>query len=162
MRSGSAVSATMVSSIRCNTSELIPREKDVGICSCNRFVLKVHMSLVGIWLSCSEHLDCGALLEVVQRRSMSSRCRATVADICWKMAIEGSESGGSSDGGGRSEQQRCRLRLRCDFVAASGVGCSEGAAVIGGRQGSGVHDCCGGGQRRYGARDRCWSCSIRC
>ncbi|RRT41524.1 hypothetical protein B296_00019500 [Ensete ventricosum] len=35
----------------------------------------------------------------------------------------------------------------------SGVGCSKGAAAIGGRWGSDVHDCYGGGQQRYGARD---------
>ncbi|RRT63079.1 hypothetical protein B296_00010987 [Ensete ventricosum] len=37
----------------------------------------------------------------------------------------------------------------------TGVGCSKGAAAIGGRRGSDVHDCCGGGQQRYGARDDC-------
>ncbi|RRT64000.1 hypothetical protein B296_00022393 [Ensete ventricosum] len=68
------------------------------------------------------------------------------------MAVERSESGGSSDGGGRRGQQQCRLQLRYDFVAAGGVGCSKGAATIGGRRGSGVHDCCGGGQRRYSVR----------
>ncbi|RRT80190.1 hypothetical protein B296_00014462 [Ensete ventricosum] len=54
------------------------------------------------------------------------------------MAAKGSESGGSSDGGGRSGQQRCWLRLRCDFVAAGGVGCNKGATAIGGRWGSRV------------------------
>ncbi|RWW47135.1 hypothetical protein BHE74_00046899 [Ensete ventricosum] len=40
---------------------------------------------------------------------------------------------GHSDGGGRRGQQRRRLRLRYDFVAASGVGSSKDATVIGGR-----------------------------
>ncbi|RRT40511.1 hypothetical protein B296_00039531 [Ensete ventricosum] len=40
-------------------------------------------------------------------------------------------------------------------MAAGGVGCSKGAAVIGGRWGSDVHGCCRGGQQRYGARDDC-------
>ncbi|RRT32892.1 hypothetical protein B296_00055945, partial [Ensete ventricosum] len=71
-----------------------------------------------------------------------------VADICRKMAAKRSESKGSSDSGGRKGQQRSQLRLRCDFVAADGVGCSKGAAVIGGRRGSDVHGCCGGGQQR--------------
>ncbi|RWW37115.1 hypothetical protein BHE74_00057812, partial [Ensete ventricosum] len=48
------------------------------------------------------------------------------------------------------------LRLRCDFVAAGGVYCSKGAATIGGRRGSDVHDYCGGGQQWYGARDGCY------
>ncbi|RRT67658.1 hypothetical protein BHE74_00013049 [Ensete ventricosum] len=43
------------------------------------------------------------------------------------MAAERSKSGGSSDGGGRRGQQQCRLRLRCDFVAAGGV--ERGTAV---------------------------------
>ncbi|RWW46049.1 hypothetical protein BHE74_00048048 [Ensete ventricosum] len=55
-------------------------------------------------------------------------CDFQVADICWKMAAKGSESGGNSDGGGRNGQQRCRLRLWCDFVVACGVGCSKGKA----------------------------------
>ncbi|RRT81503.1 hypothetical protein B296_00003898 [Ensete ventricosum] len=46
---------------------------------------------------------------------------------------------GSSDGGGGRGQQQHRLRLLCDFVAASGVGCSKGATAIGGRRGSDVH-----------------------
>ncbi|RZS25763.1 hypothetical protein BHM03_00059015 [Ensete ventricosum] len=62
---------------------------------------------------------------------------------------------GNNDGGGRRGQQQRRLRLRCNFVAASGVGCNKGVAAIGGRQDSDVHDCCGGGQQRYGARDGC-------
>ncbi|RZR73542.1 hypothetical protein BHM03_00025430 [Ensete ventricosum] len=49
------------------------------------------------------------------------------------MAAKRSESEGSSDDGGRRGQQRRWLRLRCDFVAASGVSCSKGAAAIGGR-----------------------------
>ncbi|RRT47742.1 hypothetical protein B296_00016215 [Ensete ventricosum] len=49
-----------------------------------------------------------------------------------------------------------RLRLQCDFVAASGIGYSKGVAAIGGRRGSDVHGCCGGGQQRYGARDDCY------
>ncbi|RZS29415.1 hypothetical protein BHM03_00063146 [Ensete ventricosum] len=60
---------------------------------------------------------------------------------------------GSSDGGGRRGQQQRRLRLRCDFMVASGVGCSNGVAAIRGRRGNDVDDCCGGGQQRYGARD---------
>ncbi|RWW43515.1 hypothetical protein BHE74_00050812 [Ensete ventricosum] len=56
-----------------------------------------------------------------------------VADICRKMAAKRSESEGSSDDGGRRGQQQCRLRLHCDFVAASGIGCSKGAAAIGER-----------------------------
>ncbi|RRT48304.1 hypothetical protein B296_00035074 [Ensete ventricosum] len=63
------------------------------------------------------------------------------------MAAKRSESKGSSDGGGKRGQQRCRLRLRCDFVAAGDVGCSKGAATIGEKRGSGVHDCCRGGQQ---------------
>ncbi|RWV84249.1 hypothetical protein GW17_00054045 [Ensete ventricosum] len=47
--------------------------------------------------------------------------------------------------------------VRCDFVAAGGVGCSEGAAEIGRRRGRGVNDYCRGGQQRYGARDRYWT-----
>ncbi|RWW69075.1 hypothetical protein BHE74_00023352 [Ensete ventricosum] len=31
---------------------------------------------------------------------------------------------------------------------AGGVSCSKGVAAIGGRQGSDVHSCCGGGQQR--------------
>ncbi|RWW75818.1 hypothetical protein BHE74_00016130 [Ensete ventricosum] len=77
------------------------------------------------------------------------------------MAVERSESGGSSDGGGRRGQQQCRLQLRYDFVAAGGVGCSKGAATIGGRRGSGVHDCCGGGQRRYSREMRAMVEGIR-
>ncbi|RWW86176.1 hypothetical protein BHE74_00005061 [Ensete ventricosum] len=38
-------------------------------------------------------------------------------------------------------------------MAASGVGYSKGAAAIGGRWGSDIHDYCGGGQQCYGARD---------
>ncbi|RRT59890.1 hypothetical protein B296_00027434 [Ensete ventricosum] len=74
------------------------------------------------------------------------------------MAAKRSESEGSSNYGGRRGQQLrwLRLRLQCDFVAAGGVGCSKDVAAIGGRRGSGVHGCCRGGQRRYGARDRCW------
>ncbi|RRT39922.1 hypothetical protein B296_00033483 [Ensete ventricosum] len=53
---------------------------------------------------------------------------------------------GSSVGGGRRGQQQRRLRLRCDFVAASGIGCSKGATTIGGRWGSDVHGYCRGGQ----------------
>ncbi|RWW33927.1 hypothetical protein GW17_00001330 [Ensete ventricosum] len=71
------------------------------------------------------------------------------------MTAERSELEGSSDDGGRRGQQQRRLRLRCDFVATGGVGCSKGVAAIGGRRGSDVHGCCRGGQRRYGARDRC-------
>ncbi|RWW20851.1 hypothetical protein GW17_00015019 [Ensete ventricosum] len=66
------------------------------------------------------------------------------------MVAKRSELEGSSDGGGRrgQQQRRLRLRLRCDFVTAGGVSCSKGATAIGGRQGSDVHDCCGGGQQR--------------
>ncbi|RRT44023.1 hypothetical protein B296_00015163 [Ensete ventricosum] len=49
------------------------------------------------------------------------------------MAAKRSESEGSSDDGGRRGQQQRWLRLRYDFVAASGVSCSKGAAAIGGR-----------------------------
>ncbi|RZS22829.1 hypothetical protein BHM03_00055674 [Ensete ventricosum] len=41
-------------------------------------------------------------------------CDFQVADIYWKMVAEGSESRGSSDGGGRSRQQQCWLQL-CDM-----------------------------------------------
>ncbi|RWV95115.1 hypothetical protein BHE74_00015883 [Ensete ventricosum] len=70
---------------------------------------------------------------------------AGVAVICWKMATKRSESGGSSDGGGRRGHQQCRLRLRYDFVATGGVGCSKGATAIGGRRDSGVHSYYKGG-----------------
>ncbi|RWW53721.1 hypothetical protein BHE74_00039761 [Ensete ventricosum] len=60
---------------------------------------------------------------------------------------------GSSDDGGRRGQQQRRLRLRCDFVAASSVGYSKGATTIGRRWGSDVHSCCRGGQQRYRVRD---------
>ncbi|RWV77961.1 hypothetical protein BHE74_00028732 [Ensete ventricosum] len=56
------------------------------------------------------------------------------------MAAKRSESECNSDGGGRRGQQRRRLLLRCDFMAAGGVGCSNGAAAIGGRRDSGVHN----------------------
>ncbi|RWV88361.1 hypothetical protein GW17_00049557, partial [Ensete ventricosum] len=56
-----------------------------------------------------------------------------VADIYRKMAAKRSESEGSSDDGGRRGRQQRRLRLRCDFMAASGIGCSKGATTIGGR-----------------------------
>ncbi|RWW63136.1 hypothetical protein BHE74_00029698 [Ensete ventricosum] len=64
------------------------------------------------------------------------------------MTAKRSESKGSSDDGGRRRQQQCWLQLRCDFVATGGVGCSKGAAAIGGRRDSDVHDYCGGGQQR--------------
>ncbi|RRT78176.1 hypothetical protein B296_00015676 [Ensete ventricosum] len=69
---------------------------------------------------------------------------AGVAVICEDTA-ERSESGGSNDGGRRRGQQQCRLRLRYDFVATSGVGYSKGATTIGGRRGSGVHNYYKGG-----------------
>ncbi|RRT43961.1 hypothetical protein B296_00036530 [Ensete ventricosum] len=74
-------------------------------------------------------------------------CDFQVADIYWKMATKRSELEGNSDDRGRRGQQRHRLRLRCDFVAAGGISCSKGAAAIGGRWSSGVHGYCGGGQR---------------
>ncbi|RWW75314.1 hypothetical protein BHE74_00016668 [Ensete ventricosum] len=40
-------------------------------------------------------------------------------------------------------------------MAIGGVGCSKGAAAIGGRRGNDVHDYYGGGQQRYGVRDDC-------
>ncbi|RWW88897.1 hypothetical protein BHE74_00002208 [Ensete ventricosum] len=89
-------------------------------------------------------------------------CNFQVANICWKMVAKESELGDISDGKGRSKQQQHRLRLRCDFIAAGGVGCNKGTAVIGRRWGSGVHDYCIGGQWWYGARDHCQSCSLRC
>ncbi|RWW01323.1 hypothetical protein GW17_00035654 [Ensete ventricosum] len=49
------------------------------------------------------------------------------------MVANRSESEGNSDGGGRRGHQRRRLRLRCDFVAASGIDSSKGATAIGGR-----------------------------
>ncbi|RRT71982.1 hypothetical protein B296_00020088 [Ensete ventricosum] len=49
------------------------------------------------------------------------------------MAAKRFESEGSSDDGGRRGQQQRRLQLCCDFMAASGVGCSKGAGAIGGR-----------------------------
>ncbi|RWV78890.1 hypothetical protein GW17_00060060, partial [Ensete ventricosum] len=64
-----------------------------------------------------------------------------VVDICRKTTAKRSESKGSSDGGGRRGQQQRWLRLRCDFVAAGGIGCSKGAVAIGGRRGSDVHGC---------------------
>ncbi|RRT32352.1 hypothetical protein B296_00052304 [Ensete ventricosum] len=76
-----------------------------------------------------------------------------VADICRKMTAKRTESKSSSDGGGRRGQQQRRLWLRCDFVAVSGIGCSKGAATIGGKRGSDVHSYCKGGQQRYRARD---------
>ncbi|RWW63051.1 hypothetical protein BHE74_00029790 [Ensete ventricosum] len=63
-----------------------------------------------------------------------------VDDICRKVAAKRSESEGNSDVRGRRGQQQHRLRLRCDFVAASGVSCSKGVAAIGGRRGSDVYD----------------------
>ncbi|RWV96078.1 hypothetical protein GW17_00041240 [Ensete ventricosum] len=70
------------------------------------------------------------------------------------MAAKRSKSEGSSDNGGRRGQQQRRLRLRCNFVAASDIGCSKGAAAIGGRWAVFcMHGCCGGGQPQYGARD---------
>ncbi|RWW11642.1 hypothetical protein BHE74_00033392 [Ensete ventricosum] len=77
----------------------------------------------------------------------------SVADIYGKMAAERSELEGSNDGGRRRGQQLRQLWLRCDFVAASGIGCSKGAAAIRGRRGSGVRGYYGGGKRRYGAID---------
>ncbi|RWV90146.1 hypothetical protein GW17_00047675 [Ensete ventricosum] len=73
-----------------------------------------------------------------------------MADIYRKMAAKRSELEGSSDVGGRrgQQQRRLRLRLRCDFVAAGGVGCNKGATAIRGRWGNDVHGCCGGGQQR--------------
>ncbi|RWW29280.1 hypothetical protein GW17_00006207 [Ensete ventricosum] len=49
------------------------------------------------------------------------------------MAVKRSESGGSSEDGGRRGQQQHRLRLRYDFMAASGISSSKGVAAIGGR-----------------------------
>ncbi|RZS08348.1 hypothetical protein BHM03_00039303 [Ensete ventricosum] len=108
---------------------------------------RVSVLLVVRWLWSSEHLGSACLHVVVRRRWLPYVCTA-VADICRKMAAKRSESKGSSDSGGRKGQQRSQLRLQCDFVAADGVGCSKGAAVIGGRRGSDVHGCCGGGQQR--------------
>ncbi|RWW67444.1 hypothetical protein BHE74_00025112 [Ensete ventricosum] len=71
-----------------------------------------------------------------------------VADIRRKMVTKRSESEGNCDGGGKRGQQQHRLWLRCDFVAAGGVGCSMVAAAIGGRWGSDVHGYCGGGHQR--------------
>ncbi|RZR80224.1 hypothetical protein BHM03_00006174 [Ensete ventricosum] len=60
------------------------------------------------------------------------------------MAAKRYESEGSSDW--RKKRAATTLAVAaCNFVAAGGVGCSKGAAAIGGRQGSGVHDYCGGG-----------------
>ncbi|RZS10863.1 hypothetical protein BHM03_00042137 [Ensete ventricosum] len=73
---------------------------------------------------------------------------SSVADIRRKMVTKRSESEGNCDGGGKRGQQQHRLWLRCDFVAAGGVGCSMVAAAIGGRWGSDVHDYCGGGHQR--------------
>ncbi|RWW06039.1 hypothetical protein GW17_00030661 [Ensete ventricosum] len=67
-------------------------------------------------------LSCAKKVDVVE-----------VADICRKMAAKRSESEASNDDGGRRGQQQRRLWLRCDFVAASGISCSKGAAAIGGR-----------------------------
>ncbi|RWW58164.1 hypothetical protein BHE74_00034997 [Ensete ventricosum] len=89
-----------------------------------------------------------------------------IADICQKMAAKRSKLEGNSDGGGRRGKQQRWLRLQCDFVAAGGVGCSKGAAAIGGRQGSDVHDYCRGGQQWYNARDGCYckhiAAKVRC
>ncbi|RWW20921.1 hypothetical protein GW17_00014938 [Ensete ventricosum] len=76
-----------------------------------------------------------------------------VAVICWKMTAKRSESEGNSNDGGRRGQQLRRLRLRCDFMAAGGVGCSKDAAAIWGRRGRRVHDYYRVGQQRYGSRD---------
>ncbi|RRT51252.1 hypothetical protein B296_00024767 [Ensete ventricosum] len=63
-----------------------------------------------------------------------------------KMTAKISESKGSSDDGGRIGHQQHWLRLRYDFVAVGGIGCSKGVAAIGGRRGSDVHNYYGGGQ----------------
>ncbi|RRT43603.1 hypothetical protein B296_00045966 [Ensete ventricosum] len=82
-----------------------------------------------IGLMVAEIYSSGATkLRVVEIRNSS-----IVTDIYRKMVAKRSESKGSNDDGGQREQQQCRLRLCCDFVAASGVGCSKGAAAIGGR-----------------------------
>ncbi|RRT57473.1 hypothetical protein B296_00020091 [Ensete ventricosum] len=49
------------------------------------------------------------------------------------MTAKRSESEGSSDDRGRRGHQQRRLRLRCNFVATSGVGCNKSATAIGGR-----------------------------
>ncbi|RZS22054.1 hypothetical protein BHM03_00054780 [Ensete ventricosum] len=72
------------------------------------------------------------------------------------MAAKRSELEGSSDDRGRRGQWQHRLRLRCNFVATGGVGCSKSATAIGGSRGSDVHVCCGGGQQWYGVRDGCY------
>ncbi|RWW67903.1 hypothetical protein BHE74_00024614 [Ensete ventricosum] len=80
-----------------------------------------------------------ALVLRVSRFSLSSCSHAkemvalSVADIYRKMSAKRSESKSSSDSGGRRGQQRCWLRLQCNFVAAGGIGCSKGATTIGRR-----------------------------
>ncbi|RZR92382.1 hypothetical protein BHM03_00020685 [Ensete ventricosum] len=75
----------------------------------------------------SSNVGCGcAATSWLQVASVAAR----VADICRKKK---SKSKGSNDDGGRRGQQQRRLRLRCDFVATSGIGCSKGATAIGER-----------------------------
>ncbi|RRT76438.1 hypothetical protein B296_00025146 [Ensete ventricosum] len=94
-------------------------------------------------------------IRISRASNLASNKPTDVVDICRKMTAKRFESEGSSDGGGRRGQQQRRLWLRCDFVAAGRVDCSKGAAAIGGRRGSDVHNCCGGGQQWYRARDGC-------
>ncbi|RRT46916.1 hypothetical protein B296_00040660 [Ensete ventricosum] len=47
-----------------------------------------------------------------------------------KMVAKRSELEGNSDDGGRIGQQQCWLQLRCNFVAAGGIGCNNGATTI--------------------------------
>ncbi|RWV86260.1 hypothetical protein BHE74_00046628 [Ensete ventricosum] len=70
---------------------------------------------MGLWVSVLLVMRC-----LWSSEHLGSAC-LHVADIYQKMTAKRSELEGSSDGGGRRGQQRCRLRLCYDFVAAGGV-----------------------------------------
>ncbi|RRT61436.1 hypothetical protein B296_00010256, partial [Ensete ventricosum] len=56
---------------------------------------------------------------------------------------------GSSGGDASRRQEQGRKK------GEGGVDCSKVVAAIGGRRGSDVHDCCGGGKYQYDVRDDC-------